>query len=65
MATLKQAVEVAQKIENAKSKASTLMAIASALARAGDIKQAVEVAQKIEDAMNKAFALRDIASGSG
>ena len=45
LATLKQAVEAAQKIEatNTKLKAESLRAIASALAKVGEIKQALEV----------------------
>ena len=52
---------MAQEIENASNKASTQMAISSALAKAGDIKQAVEVAQKIENADYKAYAQNNIA----
>jgi hypothetical protein len=58
----KQAIEAAQKIEHASSKASALSDIASAMATAGEIKQALELAQKIENARYKASALRNIAS---
>ena len=49
LATLKQALELAQKIENAifKFKASALTGIAVALAETGEIKQAFQLAQKI------------------
>ena len=65
---IKQAVEVAQTIEDASSKAFSLSKISSVLAKAGDkkqalatLKQAVKVAQKIEMAYFKQSALRDIA----
>ena len=59
---VEQAVEVAQKIEDARFKASALRDIALALAKTGDVEQALEVAQKIERADIKESVLRDIAS---
>ncbi|MCH7989588.1 MAG: hypothetical protein IID46_10645, partial [Planctomycetes bacterium] len=68
LATLKQALEAAQKIENS-TKASNLSTVASAQAKAGDkqqalatLKQDVEEAPKIERERSKASALSTVAS---
>jgi len=58
---LKQALEVAQQIEDATKKAFSLQAIAMALVKAGEINQALEVAQKIKRAKIKHPLLNHIA----
>jgi len=62
------ALQVAQKIENARSLSSALAEIAAAMAKAGQMEEAaqtfqlaLQVAQKIEDALDRSWALGGIA----
>jgi hypothetical protein len=62
VATLKQAAEAVQKIEDASLEASPLFDIAIAPVLAGEIKQATEVAQEIQNGFGKEIMLSRIAA---
>ncbi len=56
-----EALQAAQKIENARYRSQALRGIAEAMAEAGQFDRALQVAQKIEDALDRSWALKDIA----
>ena len=57
----REALQVAQKIEDARVRSFALRGIAIAMAKAGQFDLALQFAQKIEDAQSRSWAFRDIA----
>ncbi|MCS3918829.1 S1C family serine protease [Fervidibacter sacchari] len=57
----REAIQAAQKIEDAQARSLALRDIAEAMVEVGQFDLAIQVAQKIEDALDRSWALKDIA----